>query len=109
MMDGMFCQKCESLMSLDAEKKKLKCNNCGYSSRSKPGKLVIKEKVELEKEDRIEVQGGKKVETLPKIKEKCGECGNGFAYYWLVQTRAGDESETRFFECTKCKHRWRAY
>ncbi|RLG67435.1 MAG: transcription factor S, partial [Methanobacteriota archaeon] len=31
------------------------------------------------------------------------------AYFLPVQTRAGDEAETRFFECVKCKHRWRAY
>jgi transcription factor S len=109
MMNELFCQKCGGLMLLDREKDKLHCPKCGFAPRSKPKSLIIKEKVELGKEDEIEVQGGKKVDTLPKIEEKCGECGNKYAFYWLVQTRSGDEAETRFFECTKCNHRWRDY
>ena len=43
------------------------------------------------------------------IKEICPECGHDKAYYELKQTRSGDEAPTRFFECEKCKHKWRAY
>ncbi|MEK6946569.1 MAG: transcription factor S, partial [Nanoarchaeota archaeon] len=31
------------------------------------------------------------------------------AYFWLVQTRAGDEPETKFLKCEKCGHTWRDY
>ncbi|MBI2108536.1 transcription factor S, partial [Candidatus Woesearchaeota archaeon] len=31
------------------------------------------------------------------------------AYFWLVQTRAGDEPETKFLRCEKCSHTWRDY
>jgi len=106
MIANLFCPKCGTMML--PEEKKLKCGSCGYSPRSKPANFVLKEKVELSKEDQIEVQS-KKVETLPKIKEECPKCKGKFAYYWTLQTRSSDESETRFFECVKCGNRWRAY
>lgn len=103
----LFCQKCGSIMVFDKEKSKLKCFKCGYSPRKKVSSVIFKEDVKLSKEQEIEIQN-KKIETLPKIKEKCDKCGNKFAYYWTLQTRSADESETRFFECTKCAHRWRS-
>jgi DNA-directed RNA polymerase subunit M len=108
MIETLFCPKCGSILKLVGEKKKkLKCANCGYTPRGKKN-LVLKEKVKVEDQDKIEVRS-KKVETLPVIKAECKKCGNSKAYYWLVQTRAADEAETRFFECTKCGFRWREY
>jgi transcription factor S len=95
-------------MVLNNEKKKANCSSCGYSPRGKVENLILKEKVDLTKEQAIEVQD-KKIETLPKVKETCTKCKNKTAYYWTLQTRSSDESETRFFECTKCSHRWRVY
>ncbi|MCK5109548.1 MAG: transcription factor S, partial [Methanosarcinales archaeon] len=40
---------------------------------------------------------------------RCEECGNTTAYWWLRQLRSADESETRFFRCTKCGRTWREY
>jgi transcription factor S len=105
MIANLFCQKCGTMML--PEGKKLKCSSCGYSPRGKPDNVVLKEKIALSKEQEIEVQD-KKVETLPKIKEDCPKCNGKFAYYWTLQTRSADESETRFFECVKCSHRWRS-
>ena len=107
-MNNLFCQKCGALMILDNNKKKMSCKSCGYSPRGKPGNLILKEKTKLSRDQIIEVQD-KKVETLPKVKETCEKCGNKNAYYWTLQTRSSDESETRFFECVKCGHRWRLY
>ena len=105
----MFCEKCGSILipKKDDRKTVLFCNSCGSASKKKET-IILKEKVQLSKKDQIEVVD-KKVETLPKIKEKCSKCGHPEAYYWLVQTRAGDEAETRFFRCAKCNHVWRAY
>ncbi|MCD4759420.1 transcription factor S [archaeon] len=104
MIANLFCPKCGTMML--PEEKKMKCSGCGYSPRGKQDKLVLTEKIALSKKQEIEVQD-KKVETLPKIKEDCPKCGAKFAYYWTLQTRSADESETRFFECVKCGNRWR--
>ena len=45
----------------------------------------------------------------PKVEAECGKCGHKEAYFWMVQTRAGDEPETKFMRCTKCNHTWRDY
>ncbi|MCD6458461.1 MAG: transcription factor S [Thermofilum sp. ex4484_82] len=46
---------------------------------------------------------------LPRTKIICPKCGNNEAYYWMRQTRSGDEPATRFFKCTKCGYTWREY
>ena len=103
-----FCPKCGSIVVPKAgSKSKSYACDCGYRTKQVPS-TVLKEKITLEKKDQIEVID-KNLETLPKTEEECPKCKNNGAYYWSVQTRAGDEAETRFFECTKCKHRWRAY
>jgi DNA-directed RNA polymerase subunit M len=102
----MFCPRCGSILIPKKKRKTISCS-CGYSSKNKQN-LIIKEKIELDKRDTIEVID-KTIETLPKTDEECPKCKNKKAYYWSVQTRAGDEAETRFFECTKCKYRWRSY
>ena len=49
------------------------------------------------------------IATMPRVKVECRKCKNGEAYYWMLQTRAGDEPATKFFRCTKCKYTWREY
>jgi DNA-directed RNA polymerase subunit M len=44
---------------------------------------------------------------LPTTNSKCSKCDNDTAYWYLQQIRGADESETRFFVCTKCEYRWR--
>ena len=46
---------------------------------------------------------------MPIVNEKCKKCGNEKAYFWTVQTRASDESETKFFKCVKCGETKREY
>lgn len=104
-----FCPKCGNLLlPKDAGKKSsLVCGKCGYKSREKKN-IILKEKVNLSREDKIEVID-QKIETLPKIKADCKKCGYKKAYFWLLQTRSSDEAETKFFECVKCGYRWREY
>jgi len=52
---------------------------------------------------------GENVKTLPTTNVVCPACGNREAYWWLRQLRAADESEVRFFRCTKCGKTWREY
>lgn len=86
-------------------KKNLVCASCGKSSKTKIN-VVVKEEVIEEKE--LEVVD-KDYDVNPEVEEECPKCENRKARFWTLQTRAGDEAETRFFECTKCKHRWREY
>ncbi|WP_456475412.1 transcription factor S [Candidatus Pyrohabitans sp.] len=101
----MFCDKCGSLML--PKNKKLVCTRCG-----------AEEEIENEEEYRIVRKEEKKekmlvvdqeVRTLPTTRAECSRCGNMEAEWWLLQTRKADESETRFFRCTKCKFTWREY
>lgn len=97
----MFCPKCGSIMMTK------KCS-CGYVSKD-GGNLKITEKKE-HKVQKIEIVDPDQDEKiLPQTKEECPECGNMKAYFWEIQTRAGDEPPTKFMKCTKCKHVWRDY
>ena len=103
----LFCPKCSSiLIPKPGVKGVLNCSNCTYKSKSSAD-LVIKEKVKLPKKKEIEVIE-KRVDSLPKVEEECPKCHHKEAYFWTIQIRAGDEAETRFFECIKCKNRWRS-
>ena len=99
-----FCPKCGAV--LIEKKKNLGCPRCSYTTKGK-GKMVSSEKIEDNKES-IEVVK-KDVQAFPIISEKCKKCGHEKAYFWTVQTRSGDEAETKFFKCVKCEHTWREY
>ena len=106
----MFCPKCGSLLvPKKGQKKGFVCSKCGFEEK-KIAKTKIKEVV---KEDNLGkgILDEKAVEgkVLPSTKADCPDCGNKTAYFWMVQTRAGDEPETKFLRCTKCKHTWREY
>ena len=101
-----FCPRCGAV--LVQKRKNYGCPRCNYFSKEKT-KIISSEKISIKEE--VEVLSGKdtQAQVFPIVGEKCKKCKNDKAYFWTVQTRAGDEAETRFFECTKCKHRWRAY
>jgi len=103
----MFCPKCGSILvpKKDGSKRIFVCS-CGYSDKN-PEKLEIKET--LVKNDSIDVVREEDEQTLPITDAECSKCKNKKAFFWLVQTRAGDEPETKFLRCTKCKHTWRDY
>jgi DNA-directed RNA polymerase subunit M len=43
----------------------------------------------------------------PTTSANCPECDNDRAFWEMKQIRAADESETRFYTCTECEHKWR--
>ncbi|HLD07157.1 MAG TPA: transcription factor S [Candidatus Nanoarchaeia archaeon] len=104
----MFCPKCGSILipSVSKGKKILGCS-CGYKSKDVKS-AQISERVR-EKQEGIAVVEKDAPEHLPQVDAECSKCGHGKAYFWTVQTRAGDEPETKFFRCAKCKHTWRDY
>jgi len=105
---GIFCPKCGSILAPKEGPRSVKmaCTRCTFVSKEKED-IKIQEKGEKAK--KIEILDKDPMTTYPKTEEECPKCSNRKAYFWTVQTRAGDEAETRFFECTKCKHRWREY
>lgn len=105
----MFCPKCGALMtpSKKAGKKLWKCS-CGYVTDDPGGSLV--ELKMINREDKITIIDEQvKFEIYPKTNIECPKCGHNEAYYWFMQTRGGDEPETRFYKCVKCGYTWREY
>jgi DNA-directed RNA polymerase subunit M len=105
-----FCPKCRLAM-IPVKKEKaivLACPKCGKVTKHSDAKIqklgtVRKSIVVIGEEDE------KSIQTLPTIQVTCQKCGNGEAFYWMVQTRGGDEAMTQFFRCTKCGATWREY
>jgi DNA-directed RNA polymerase subunit M len=87
-------------------KKGLKCRKCGYTKEMKKEKYISKER--MHDRDVSVIESDEKL-GLPTINVRCPECGNNEAYWWLRQLRSADESEVRFFRCTKCGKTWREY
>jgi DNA-directed RNA polymerase subunit M len=98
-----FCPKCGAV--LIQKRKNYGCARCDYSTKEK---VKIKTSEKIEEKNKIAVIK-KEMNTLPIVVEKCKTCGNDKAYFWTIQTRAGDEAETKFFKCTKCNNTWREY
>ena len=99
-----FCPKCGAILIL--KKKNYGCPRCTYATKDK---IEMKTSEKIEEQQAIGVVKEKDADTLPIVKEKCKKCGHEKAAFWTVQTRAGDEAETKFFKCTKCQHTWREY
>ncbi len=99
-----FCPKCGSV--LIEKRKNFGCPRCGYTAK---GKVKIEFSEKMQEKQGVGVIKEKDTDVFPVINAVCPKCGNREAYFWTAQTRAGDEAETRFFKCTKCKHTWREY
>ncbi|MEK6898110.1 MAG: transcription factor S [Nanoarchaeota archaeon] len=101
-----FCPKCGAV--LVQKTKNFGCARCNYSTKSK---VKINTSEKIKGGNGIPMISSKDTQTLPKIAETCKKCKNNEAYFWTVQTRSGDEAETKFFKCTnqKCEHTWREY
>ncbi|MFB6088598.1 MAG: transcription factor S [Candidatus Aenigmatarchaeota archaeon] len=107
-----FCPKCNSIMvpKKGEDETVLTCRNCGHTEKSEKKEFKVKQKIEENPmDDVIVVDKDKDVKALPKTNKKCPECGHGEVYWWTQQTRSADEAPTRFFQCTKCEHKWREY
>jgi len=101
-----FCDRCRSLMYPAAGK--LVCRRCGFT-RDACGEQVVRSNSQPQNERSIAVHEKAEPAGLPTTRAPCPECGNGTAYWWLRQLRSADESEVRFFRCTRCGKTWREY
>jgi len=101
-----FCPKCGAV--LVQKKTRFACPRCNYSSKDKV-KLKTSEKIEEKNKINIISEKDSEVHPIIELEKPCEKCGNKKAYFWTMQTRSSDESETKFFKCTKCGHTWREY
>jgi len=99
-----FCPKCGAMLVLKA--KNYGCPRCSYSIK---GKTSMKTSEKILNKTEVAVVKEKDSEVHPIVSATCQDCGNDKAYFWTIQTRSGDEAETKFFKCTKCKKTWRDY
>lgn len=107
MMD--FCEDCGGLVAptKDDGETVFECRSCGKEHEKQDGEMKITET--KDETERSHILEGDESESLPETDEECSECGNDRAHWWMEQTRAADEPETRFFRCTECGHTWREY
>src|SRR3990172_158351 len=106
-----FCDRCQGLMIPKKSGKQtiLICRNCGKKKSTKEKSFKISVTEEKKPGKIIVVEKKAQFESLPKTTADCPKCEKKQAYWWMQQTRAGDEPPTRFFKCTKCNHIWREY
>jgi transcription factor S len=99
-----FCEKCGSIITL--QNGKAVCAGCGKKTNKR---LRIKAEEKIENNKVIAIIKEESSNTNPIVDVKCQKCKNKKAYFWTMQTRSSDESETKFYKCTSCKHTWRKY
>jgi len=104
----MFCPKCGSLVIPKKERNKvaIKCS-CGFKEIKEEGSMKISEKTKNEEKEIAVIENEN--EEMPICDDTCPKCGHDKAYYFIKQTRAADESPTKFMRCVKCRFTWREY
>ncbi len=104
-----FCPNCGTLLRVNnKDGKSVYACRCGYEKD-------IDEKSRFEhsekniSDDEVVIIEDSNLMAMPKVKEECKKCHNREAYWWMLQTRSGDEPATKFYRCTKCSYTWREY
>jgi DNA-directed RNA polymerase subunit M len=100
-----FCDECGSMMK--TEDTLWVCGSCGYEKRRDENDEEAMVTTTGQEETEIVDISDSDTEARPTTTEQCPECDNDEAYWYMQQIRAADESETRFFVCTECEHKWR--
>lgn len=104
----MFCKKCGSILKPKkiGDRTVMGCS-CGFVDKG-AGKRVLVDFVKKKKEIEV-IEKSAADSALPLTDMECPKCKHEKAYFWTIQTRAGDEPETKFLKCQKCNHVWRDY
>jgi transcription factor S len=91
-----FCPKCGALLVM--KKTKFGCPKCNYIAK---GKINMEMKEEVD--ERVDVAVVNQESNVNPITDwDCKKCKSKRAYFWIRQMRAGDEAESKFYECVKC-------
>ncbi len=92
----------------------LVCKTCGRKKETSIRKKEYSITAETKKKSGaaagvIVIDRKEDFEALPRTTIVCPSCSNKEAFWWMQQTRGGDEPPTRFHRCCKCGHVWREY
>jgi DNA-directed RNA polymerase subunit M len=99
-----FCDDCGSMMQ--AEDSVWICTQCGHEKARDDAEEDEMITTQAQEESEV-IESGDRSSGLPTTSAACPECDNDTAHWYMQQIRAADESETRFFVCTECEHKWR--
>jgi len=83
------------------KKTKAGCPRCSYTAK---GKVDMKIKEDINEQAPVAVVDEKESNVNPITDWECKKCNSKRAYFWIRQMRAGDEAESKFYECVKCKN-----
>lgn len=102
-----FCDECGSMMRAGEGNDVWECTSCdnveGRDAEEDAAMTTTQGQVETEIVDVSDAED----QGLPTTRANCPKCDNDRAHFYLQQIRSADESETRFFICTECEHKWR--
>lgn len=100
-----FCDDCGSMMKTEGTN--WVCGSCGFEKprdqKQEQAMTTTQGQVSTEIVDVSDAED----QGLPSTTAHCPKCENDKAYWYMQQIRSADESETRFFICTNCEHKWR--
>jgi transcription factor S len=83
--------------------KKFGCPRCSYIAKGNVKMEVVEE---VNDSVTVAVVDEKNSDVHPITDYDCekGKCNAKKAYFWIRQMRSGDEPESKFYKCTKCKN-----
>ena len=103
-----FCPKCGTLLRINKkEGKSLYSCRCGYERDIDENSRFEHFEKNNSGDEVVIIEDSNII--MPKVKEECKKWHNREAYWWMLQTRSGDEPATKFYRCTKCSYTWREY
>ena len=105
-----FCETCGNVLTVKSsgENKSLFCRKCKKSFPLTDEVVICSSFADKDKE--ILVFDENADSEFPTTTVMCPQCNEMVEAFWTMQqTRGGDEAPTRFYECKKCRHRWREY
>ncbi|MGM0606223.1 MAG: transcription factor S [Halobacteriota archaeon] len=104
-----FCDECGSMMQTEGDV--WVCRSCGFEKSRDAAKEKEFEAATTEgqstDEGVVDMSEVDNAEIGPTTTAVCPNCGHDRARYEMKQIRSADESETRFFTCVECDHKWR--
>ncbi|MEE9593105.1 MAG: transcription factor S [Thermoplasmata archaeon] len=106
----MFCPNCGSLMYPHGGKLVCRKEGCGFErAMTTEDNILSRVVTEAQEKPPEPLVLDEVASALPRTRIECPKCGNFEAMWYMRQTRASDEPETRIYRCTRCSHTWREY